>query len=151
MAGVFCPRFFRGLGKGLWPAPVHSSLLDVTVLSGSFFRVHSFFVCFQYVMSRARVFRVRVCFYLIVLIDFYIIIRGLQGGVSPPLSVDCMEFFCAIFLLPPQWWGGLLEGLVMRRRSRMSRGSSKRLFSNRSGVHPRNSQNAVPMRGGIRL
>jgi len=39
----------------------------------------------------------------------------------------------------------------MRNRSRMSRRGSRRLFSNRSGVHPRNSQNAVPMRGGIRM
>lgn len=37
------------------------------------------------------------------------------------------------------------------RRSRMSRGGSKKLFRNRSGVHPRNSARANPMRGGIRL
>lgn len=37
------------------------------------------------------------------------------------------------------------------RRSRMSRASSRRLFRNRSGVHPRNNARAVPMRGGIRL
>lgn len=43
-----------------------------------------------------------------------------------------------------------MEGLVMRR-FRMSSGSSRKLFRNRSGVHPRNSSRAVPMRGGIRL
>lgn len=37
------------------------------------------------------------------------------------------------------------------KRSRMSRRGSERLFSNRSAVHPRNVQRAVPMRGGIRL
>lgn len=37
------------------------------------------------------------------------------------------------------------------RRSRMSRSRSRKLFRNRSGLHPRNNQNAVPMRGGIRL
>jgi len=42
----------------------------------------------------------------------------------------------------------LLE--VFMRRSRLSRGGSKRLFRNRSGVHPKNTR-AVPMRGGIRL
>lgn len=46
--------------------------------------------------------------------------------------------------------GFLGEVIFMKRRS-MSRSSSKRLFRNRSGVHPRNRQNAVPMRGGIRL
>lgn len=37
------------------------------------------------------------------------------------------------------------------RRSSMSRRGSRRLFRNRSGVHPRNSQRTNPMRGGIRL
>lgn len=36
MAGVFCPRFFRGLGKGLGPAPVHICLLDIYVLTDTF-------------------------------------------------------------------------------------------------------------------
>nr|QJB20189.1 MAG: hypothetical protein [Microvirus sp.] len=37
------------------------------------------------------------------------------------------------------------------RRSRMSRSGSRKHFSSRSGVHPRNSQRTNPMRGGIRL
>jgi len=37
------------------------------------------------------------------------------------------------------------------RRSKLSGGRSRRLFSSRSGVHPRNGQRAMPMRGGIRL
>jgi len=55
-----------------------------------------------------------------------------------------------MLFLPPQWWGGFTEGLDMRKRSSMSRGGSRSLFRNRSGVHPRNNR-AVPMRGGIRL
>lgn len=45
----------------------------------------------------------------------------------------------------------VLNGGFIMRRSRMSRSGSRKLFRNRSGVHPRNRQNAVPMRGGIRL
>ena len=37
------------------------------------------------------------------------------------------------------------------RRSRLGRGTSKKLFRSRSAVHPRNRQSANPMRGGIRL
>lgn len=40
------------------------------------------------------------------------------------------------------------------RRSRMSRRSSRRLFSRTAGnqrVHPKNMRSSVPMRGGIRL
>jgi len=36
------------------------------------------------------------------------------------------------------------------RRSRMSRGGSRRDFRRKAGVHPRNMR-GVPMRGGIRL
>lgn len=43
-----------------------------------------------------------------------------------------------------------MEGLDMRR-SRMSRSGSRKLFRSRAGVHPRNNQSVVPMRGGIRL
>lgn len=39
----------------------------------------------------------------------------------------------------------------MAFRKKLSRGSSKSLFRSRTGVHPRNMQRAVPMRGGIRL
>lgn len=39
----------------------------------------------------------------------------------------------------------------MSYRKSMGRSSSRRLFSNRSGVHPRNNQRSAPMRGGIRL
>lgn len=39
----------------------------------------------------------------------------------------------------------------MRSRSRMSRGGSRKLFSSRSAVHPRNQSRSMPMRGGIRL
>lgn len=38
----------------------------------------------------------------------------------------------------------------MRKRYGMDRGSSKRDFRTKSGVHPRNNRSA-PMRGGIRL
>jgi len=38
----------------------------------------------------------------------------------------------------------------MRKRSRMSRGGSRRDFRRKSGVHPKNTRSA-PMRGGIRL
>lgn len=40
------------------------------------------------------------------------------------------------------------------RRHKMSRGKSRRLFSHTAGgsrVHPKNHQNSMPMRGGIRL
>lgn len=37
------------------------------------------------------------------------------------------------------------------RRSRMSRGRSRRNFSRGNGVHRRNFQLLAPMRGGIRL
>lgn len=39
----------------------------------------------------------------------------------------------------------------MARRHSMSRGSSRRDFSRKSGVHPKNSLTSYAMRGGIRL
>lgn len=38
----------------------------------------------------------------------------------------------------------------MKRRKKMKRGKSRRDFSMKSGVHPKNLRDA-PMRGGIRL
>lgn len=38
----------------------------------------------------------------------------------------------------------------MRKRSKMQRGKSKRDFTLKAGVHPKNTS-PLPMRGGIRL
>lgn len=37
------------------------------------------------------------------------------------------------------------------RRHKLTKRRSRKLFSSRSGVHPKNRMNPVPMRGGIRL
>lgn len=37
------------------------------------------------------------------------------------------------------------------KRYHMSKGSSRRDFRNKTGVHPRNANSGNPMRGGIRL
>lgn len=39
----------------------------------------------------------------------------------------------------------------MAFRKKFSRGKSRRDFSRKSGVHPKNMMFAAPMRGGIRL
>lgn len=39
----------------------------------------------------------------------------------------------------------------MAKRNKMSRGRSKRDFRNKSGVHSKNVNRGMPMRGGIRL
>jgi len=39
----------------------------------------------------------------------------------------------------------------MKKRMKMHGRQSRRDFSKKSGVHPRNNNNGNPMRGGIRL
>lgn len=41
--------------------------------------------------------------------------------------------------------------VCMRKRMKMGRGKSKRDFRSKTGVHPKNINRGMPMRGGIRL
>lgn len=69
-------------------------------------------------------------------------------GVMVVVSYACAEVSCACDICQ----GFCYTGECSMRRSRMSRGESKFVF--RQGaerVHPRNSLQGRPMRGGIRL
>lgn len=70
--------------------------------------------------------------------------------MRPPGLVGGLHFYAIFFLLPPPP-GEDQEGVLMRR-SRMSRGNSRRSFT-RGAVrtHKRNFNSGHPMRGGIRL
>lgn len=118
---------------------MHQLLLDILVLSdttcGSLFflslvdfLLHLSTYC---VYDVSRVSRAVAFYYMVDFIYYFILVLAVFGPV---------------FIL----FQFLLEVCVMRR-SKMGRSSSRRLFSNRSGVHPRNNQRSAPMRGGIRL
>jgi len=85
---------------------LHSSLLDVTVLSGPFFRVHSFFVYFQYVMWRVRFSRASAM--------LFVMSYQLDMFDSHPWTKSGWIPICSCYVVGSRWFvsaGPLVDGV----------------------------------------